>query len=192
MKAPQNNVDESIPLSLSNNFVDKYKGMTDAEMELVDATTDLTTAQKAQKDALTQADYDKASEDVQKYTNKIQSLKTTTDDLTSAQKDLASAQSKIDDLKANYAEDMIGTLSNPGQAAALTKSFNRSMKSDDKTLQSATAAYKEAQVKYGDINITLDGKTAKIPGVAAAGAGNKLYDPLNLSKRTLQQAGYSP
>lgn len=185
MKAPQNNVNEGIPLSLSNNFVDKYKGMSDAEMELTDATTDLTTAQKAQKDALTQADYDKASEDVQKYQNKVEELtKSLSSGLTSAQNDYNSALEKMQDLNKDYGRDLRAVDIRDFSAVSDLYTKHTYAAEDQQTaINTAVAKVKSEQIKYGDLNVTLDGKKTTYKGVSAASPQAVLYDPFNLTQK---------
>jgi len=125
-------------------------------------------------------------------------------------KKVTDAQKTRENLTKNYAEDMIGTLSDPGQAASLTKNYRRAMESTTVDTSAVTAAateytkikhgedlskiagtdqYTEAQAKSsGDLIFYVGDKKAVLPGAVAPAAPKKFSE----WQRTLQQAGYSP
>jgi len=123
-------------------------------------------------------------------------------------KKVTDAQKTRENLTKNYAEDMIGTLSDPGQAASLTKNYRRAMESTTVDTSAVTAAateytkikhgedlstiagtdqYTEAQAKSsGDLIFYVGDKKAVLPGAVAPAAPKKFSE----WQRTLQQAGY--
>lgn len=185
MGADYLNVTESPSLSMSNNFVNNYKGMTDAEMELYDANVALAAAQKDQAAALTQADYDTASEKVQKYTNKVQDLeKELSSGLTSAQDNYNSAVEKMQDINKDYKRDLQSVdIRDFSAVSDLYVKHKYAVEDQQAAINDAAAKVGSEKVKYGDLNLTLDGKKATIKGIVAATPQSVLYDPFNLTQK---------
>ncbi len=84
------NLDQLLPKpfratsTAAQELIDKYMGMTDAQIDLEDATDALTQAQKDQADALAKGDvaaFNSASRSVQLYKNRIDDLKTSMNEL---------------------------------------------------------------------------------------------------------------
>ena len=137
--------------------------------------------------------------------------------LVAAYKEYEDAIKKVNDaqktratLTKNYLEDLVDTLSNPGQAASLTKNYRRAMDSatvdtttvtaaateftkikhgEDLTTIKGTSQYEEAQAKKsGDLILYVDSKKVTLPGAVSTAAPKKFSE----WQRTLQQAGYQP
>lgn len=192
MKSPMNNVDETAPKS-GTSIIDPFAGLDTKSAKIKELTDEQTTLYNQIHDGS-----ERSAEAVEKLwyqyhtlTDEISATKSATDDLTTAQSDLASAQSKMSDLTKDYTREMGLAVGDPGKARELTTRYNWAVEDQRDVIKTDKANVAAEAVKYGDINITLDGKTTTIKGAAAAGSETKLYDPFNLTTRSLTRAGYT-